>query len=92
MEFEGKERLVEPLRDAAIVLPKTESEQRRLECRSCLVERPPQLLLERLRGFLERSRARPDRLAVDVRQSEAGLDPDRERIVCYLRIAQPEVE
>lgn len=91
VELEGEERLVEPICDAPILLPKTEREQRRLVRRPCFVERSSRLLLERLGGLLERSWARPDRLAVDVRQSEASLDPNCERIVRDLRIAQPEV-
>ena len=53
VELEGEERLVEPICDASILLPQTESEQRRLERRPCLVERSSRLLLERLGGFLE---------------------------------------
>ena len=91
VELEGEERLVQPVCDATILLPQAESEQRRLERRPSSVQRSSRLLLERLGGVLDRLWSRPGRLAVDVRQSETSLDPDRERIARDLRIAQPEV-
>jgi hypothetical protein len=91
VELEREERLVEPAGNASILLSKTEREQCGLERRLGPVERPLGLFLKRFGGFLKRLWVRSDRLAIDVRQSKAGLDPDCERIVGDLRIAQPEI-